>query len=109
MVCHNEDDYDGVRYGGPTPEGVPPIPPIFKRPGYTTDIRCYSPSQLMDDMEGRDDAADYRTTVWTAADCSVTIVHIPTGAFGNCGQHRSVFRNKREAWAVLQEKLTLQQ
>jgi hypothetical protein len=69
-------------------------------------IRSYTPSQLMDDIDGRDDCDDYHIYVYSSgAGREVSITHHLTGLNARCGDYDGVFRNKREAWAQLQEQL----
>jgi hypothetical protein len=63
-----------------------------------------TPSQLMDVMEGRPDADDYRMTVWGHG--GIDIVHIPTGLRAySSDESLTRFENKRAAWAMLMAKI----
>jgi hypothetical protein len=69
------------------------------------EILEYTPSQLMDSIEGRDDAADFRIDViTTGSQWQACATHVPTGirAFGN--PKSTPFFTKRDAWAQLMEK-----
>lgn len=69
-------------------------------------IRGYTPSQLADDMEDRDDVEDYYLYDFSnEAGHDIKIINTKTGLAAHCAEHPGIFRNKREAWAQLQEQI----
>jgi hypothetical protein len=70
-------------------------------------IRLYTPSQLIDDMQGRNDCEDFTCYEYSVGDhqIEVVIVHKKTGLRGRSLGLPGVFHNKREAWAQLHEQL----